>query len=103
MLCVPCRRTLLPVLSKRWAGLLQGPDAAWENVSINRDDESFDEATPNATAMAAWFGRRAGAVRRLYVCGTLFRNSPFLPASLLATILTTQSGSLRMLRLLSNV
>ena len=33
-----CRRTLLPVLSKHWAGLLQGPGPAWEDIELVMDE-----------------------------------------------------------------
>lgn len=86
-----CRRTLLPVLSKRWAGLLQGFGPVWEKVDIDAGAELLNVTEADTAAMAAWFGSRAGSVRRLRVLGSV----PKLPASLLMAALMSQAASLR--------
>ena len=89
--CSIRRRTLLPVLNKRWAGLLQGPGPAWAQVAINTDEELPGDAEPDLAAMAAWFGLRSGSVEQLSLVGEV----PTLPASVLASIFTSQAASLR--------
>lgn len=112
-----CRRTLLPVLSKRWSGLLQGPDPAWSEVTIDTnaefpadpadpadseesygsdDSDADDIGNPlqkriNTPAMVAWFSRREGSVNTLRVHGYKQR----LPESLMMAVLTSQAASLR--------
>ena len=93
--CAPHRRALLPVLSKRWAGLLQGPGPAWEEAEIETSAEFPDATEADAAAMVAWFSRRSGSVRELCVDGSL----PKLPVSLMAAVLMSQASSLRVLSL----
>lgn len=83
------------MLSKRWSRLLQRPDTAWAAVTIATDGEFPEEVAPDAAAMAACFGRRAGSVQGLRVIGS----QPKMTGSLLATVTATQYASLRTLEL----
>ena len=85
---------LLPVLSRRWAGLLQGPDPAWADVNITGAD-FYDGTLPDGMAISAWFCRRVGSVRTLSLDWTV----PKLPASVVTAALVSQAMSLRQLEL----
>lgn len=85
----------MPVLSKRWAGLLRVPSSAWGKLEIDTEQEFPDNIVADAAGAAAWFGRRAGSVTVLRVNGTV----PRLPASLVATILMSQAKALTTLYL----
>lgn len=64
MLRAARRRTLLPVLSRRWASLLHAPGPAWAEVDIDTDaDFSWEGGGPSPVAMVAWFTQRSGSVR----------------------------------------
>lgn len=83
------------MLSKRWAGVLQGSTPPWAALSIDEEEEYRGEAQPNATAMAAWFSRRAGSIIKLNIMG----DEQKVPPALIATLLMTQAASLTSLRL----
>ena len=85
----------MPVLSKRLAWLLQGPGPAWAEVLIEASKEFPGDMVPDTGAMAVWFSRRAGSVTLLRIIDV----TPKLSAALLATVLTTQSASLRQLEI----
>ena len=84
------RRVLLPVLSRRWAGLLHGPDLAWTEVTIHTEEEFPLEEVPHSVGLLAWFFRRAGSVRSLCIGGDV----PKLPATLVAGVMLSLSASL---------
>lgn len=82
-----CRRTVLPLISKRWARLLQRPGLVWAEVTIDSQAEFDDGAEPDAVAMVEWFSRRTDSVRVLHV--TAASATP-LSAGLLTAVLMTQ-------------
>ena len=100
---------MLPLVSRGWARLLEGPSPAWEEIIIARHaiDDALNvqtmEMLPNLPAMEAWLSRRAGAVRNLRVlcfegrpgCGPPC--GPLLPARVLAAALGTHVHQLRVL------
>ena len=86
---------MLPVLSRCWAGLLQGPSPAWAEVDIDTDALFSATAAPDSVAMVAWFSRRVGSVATLRVSGDGQR----LPPTLVVSVLTSQAASLRELHL----
>lgn len=92
--CASCRRTLLPVLNKRWAGLL-GPGPAWEEVDIIGANRVSDVTEADAAAMLTWFSHRSGSVKDLW----LFGSASKLPASLISAVLMSQIALLRVLAL----
>ena len=83
------------MLSKRWAGLLQGPGPAWSDVVINTAAEFPLGVEVNLEAMMAWFCRRKGSIRELEVAGDFQK----LPGVLIEVIYLSQAASLRELRL----
>ena len=86
---------VLPVLSRRWAGLLQGPNPAWAEVGIDTDIAFPHELLLDGMAITAWFSRRAGSVRTLKLRG----EDPKLPASVVTAALMSQATALRQLEL----
>ena len=86
--CTARRRTVLSVLSKRWAGLLQAPGPAWADVVINTAAEFPPGARLDSQSMMAWFSRREGSIIVLEVAGDMQR----LPAAVIETIYLSQVG-----------
>lgn len=87
MVCATRRRTLLPVLSKRWARLLQRPGPAWAELTIDTRAEFDAGAEPDAVAMVAWFSRRVNSVKVLHVRAD---STTALSAGLLTAALMSQ-------------
>ena len=108
-----CRRLVLPLISKRWARLLQGPSAAWKELTVNittdleaprqlDSPEDLGEAAmrgdratyckPNTAAVFSWFRRRT--VRALYLQTNLRGR---LQGTLTVAILGAQLNSLTVL------
>ena len=56
---VPRRRSVLPLINKRWARVLGGPSDAWDSVdfSVRAPD---NQQPPDPTATFKWFLRRPG-------------------------------------------
>ena len=91
------RRSGLPLVSRRWRGLLRGPSAAWETLAVDLGAELPAGVQPNQGAMVAWFQRRAGAVQHLALCADAANTR--LPAALTAAVIVTQCSSLRSLEI----
>ena len=85
------------MLSRRWAGLLQGPGPAWAEVTIDTDRGIgvSDYRQPNGMVITAWFSRRAGSVRTVQLYGIYIK----LPASVVTAALESQATTLRQLAL----
>ncbi len=66
---VPCRKAVLPLISKRWARVLRGPSHAWRDAEVGGfydtvvavDDLGQEtEKLHNAATALAWFKARPG-------------------------------------------
>lgn len=86
---------MLPLVSKRWAQLLQWPSAAWDSIHIDTsDDELFAEGS---SMLNVWFSACGASVRELRIlCSESLR---MLPYDATASILRSQAASLRVLEL----
>ena len=67
--CSRCRRTVLPLVTRRWAQLLGGPGPPWTQVELLLGNDELPAAL-------AWLQRRAAGIRcvsctahRSWLCG----------------------------------